>query len=56
MSKFWHTVIHIGAVALNVAQLASGVIPPPYNLITAAVLGGVQTAVGIYNHGAGKTS
>lgn len=53
MSKFWHGFLHVGAVLLNVATLASGVIPPPYNIIISAVLGGIQGGVAIYNHGRG---
>lgn len=51
MSRFWHVAAHVGLIALNVGQLASGAIPPPYNLAVAAVLGGIQAGVGIYNHG-----
>lgn len=55
MSKFWHGLLHVGAVVLNVAALASGVIPPPWNLVTSAVIGGIQGGVAIYNHGKGET-
>jgi hypothetical protein len=56
MSKFLHTLVHVGAIALNVATLASGVIPPPYNIIVSAVTGAIQAGVGIYNHGNGKAA
>jgi hypothetical protein len=55
MSKFFHTLVHVGAIALNVATLASGVIPPPWNIIVSAVTGGIQAGAGIYNHGKGKS-
>lgn len=50
MSKFWHGLFHVGMVALQVANTAIPFIPPPFNLIVTAVLGGVQGGVAIYNH------
>lgn len=54
MSKFWHGFLHVGAIVLNVAALASGAIPPPFNLVVSAVIGGIQGGVAIYNHGKGE--
>lgn len=55
MSRFFHAFIHVGAIIVNIAALASGAIPPPWNLVTSAVVGGIQGAVAIYNHGKDKT-
>lgn len=54
MSKFWHGFLHVGAIILNVAALSTGAIPPPFNIVVSAVVGGVQGAIAIYNHGKGK--
>lgn len=54
MSKFWHGLLHVGAVLLQVANVAYPFLPPPYNLIVTAVLGGIQGGVAIYNHGHGN--
>jgi hypothetical protein len=54
MSKFWHGFVHVALIALNVVTLASGALPPPWNLIAVAVVGGVQGGVAIYNHGKGQ--
>lgn len=55
MSKLWHGFLHVGAIILNVAVLSSSAIPAPWNLVTSAVLGGIQGGVAIWNHGKGKT-
>jgi hypothetical protein len=54
MGKFWHGLLHVGAIVLNIAALSSSAIPAPWNLVASAVLGGVQGGVAIYNHGKGK--
>jgi hypothetical protein len=54
MSKFWHGILHFGAIVFNVAVLAENVIPAPWNVVTSAVIGGIQGGVAIYNHARGK--
>lgn len=54
MSKFWHGILHFGAIVLNVAVLVEKAIPQPWNVIASAVLGGIQGGVAIYNHAKGK--
>lgn len=55
MSRFWHGFIHVGALALQVANAASPFVPPPYNVVVAAGLGFVQAIVALKNHSAPAT-
>lgn len=54
MSKFWHTLFHVGAVIVQFASVASGVIPPPYGAIVAGAVAAIQGGVAVYNANKGK--
>lgn len=49
MSGFWHAVFHVGAVVLQVASVASGVIPVPYNAIVAGAVSAIQAGFAMYH-------
>ena len=50
MSKFLHGAFHVLMIGVQVANIASNVIPAPYNMIVAGVVGIVQGAVALKNH------
>lgn len=54
MSRFWHIAIHVGAVALQYATIASGIVPPPYGAILAGAVAAIQGGVAAWNHAKGK--
>jgi hypothetical protein len=50
MSKFLHGLGHVGLIVLQVINAGSAAIPPPYNIVVAAVLGSLQAALALVNH------
>lgn len=50
MSKFVHVLFHILMGAVQVANIASGIIPAPWNAVVAAAVGLIQAAVVAANH------
>lgn len=50
MSKFAHVLFHILMGAVQVANVASGIIPPPWNAVAAAAVGLIQASVAAANH------
>jgi hypothetical protein len=45
MNRFWSNFAHVALASANVAQMWSGLIPPPYNLIVMAAIGTVHLVV-----------
>lgn len=44
----WHAIFHVGAVVLQYASIASGIIPPPYGAILAGAVAAIQGGVAVY--------
>ena len=49
MSKFFHVLLHIVGLALQVVNVAA--IPTPYQPIVAAAVALAQGGLAVYNHG-----
>ncbi len=45
MTRLWSNLAHVALAAGNVAQLWTGMIPPPYNLIVMAAIGSLHVLV-----------
>lgn len=44
----WHAIFHVGAVILQYATIASGIVPPPYGAILAGAVAAVQGGVAVW--------
>ncbi len=55
MTKFWHGVLHVGAIALQVVNVSAPFVPPPYNAVVAAGLGLVQAVAAVVGHKNART-
>lgn len=50
MSKFWHGFFQAVAMAVQLANVASGMVPPHFQPLVAAVVGLAQAGLALYNH------
>lgn len=47
MSKFWHVLLHVVAIAAQVGTVAGGVVPGPWQPVAVAVVSTLQAILAV---------